>query len=159
MVNKCNLIELSSEEYNSSDSNTSVCESSEKESEDKDSEDKDSEDDKIILFQNDNTDIEDDIVMEFIEFCIKNNIFDNTFYDYGNAFSIVATKLPKMFEKMSKEYKYILKEDFINVFINEYDFEGDIEYIYNYVEKEEEERVTIDELLDFFLLFVKYTTF
>ncbi len=154
--NSYDLIEMSSEEEKYDNSNSNYDNTDTDNTDDTNNTDSDN---QIILIQNDDINIDDEVIMDFINFCIINNIFDNTFYDYGNAFSIVATKLPRMFEKISDDYKYVTRDKFINIFKTKYKFEGDIEYVYDYIEKNNKEFITIDELLDFFLAFVKYTTF
>ena len=113
---------------------------------------------KIILIQKENVSSDDPKIKRFIDFCIKTNIFDNTFYDYNNAFSIFATKLPAIFDTLSKN-DIIKKNKFITMYKRKYKYRGDIEYVYDQIDKEKRGYITTDELLDFFLPFIKYTSF
>lgn len=112
----------------------------------------------IILIQKENTNVDDTEVMHFINFCIDRNYFDNTFYDYGNAFSIIATKLPITFEQITTDGYNLEKGKFID-FFEEANYDGDIEYIYNQISKQNKNILSWDELLDFFLPFIKNITF
>src|SRR6266576_2462893 len=53
---------------------------------------------------------DDQILSEFLQFCLTKGLFDNTFYDTHNAFSVVATKLPKTFDKLSGNKDNIKKK-------------------------------------------------
>jgi hypothetical protein len=112
----------------------------------------------IVLIQKENITVDDAEVMHFIEFCVDKRLFDSTFYDYGNAFSIMATKLPMTFEQMTLDGESIEKNAFIN-FFKHTNYDGDVEYIYNYIKKKDDEHIIWEELLDFFLPFIKYITF
>ena len=61
-------------------------------------------------------------INSFIKFCIKNNLFDNNFYDYGNVFSILGTKLTDTFNNISKNGSYIKKSNFIKKFKKVYKY-------------------------------------
>lgn len=114
---------------------------------------------KIIMIEREKITAKDSRISDFINFCIKHHLFDNTFYDYGNAFSIVATKLPVVFRKLSNDGKNIKKDAFIKIYKNHYKFKGDLEFIYDCIDEKSKGYITWDELLDFFLPFIKYTTF
>jgi len=114
---------------------------------------------EIILIQKENIDSSDLKIMDFIKFCLKKRLFDDTFYDYGNAFSVMATKLPITFEKLTKDGKIIEKSTFINIFKNEFNYRGDIEYIFNNIKHKETNIITWEEFSNFFLPFVKYITY
>lgn len=128
----------SNDEENSEDSNLSVHE--------------------ITLIQKENIEVDEPKIMEFISFCIDKNLFDNTFYDYNNAFSVIATKLPITFEKLSDDGENIPKERFIKVYKDTYHYEGDIEFVYNQMDTDQKDYITWEEYTDFFLPFVKYIT-
>ena len=115
-------------------------------------------DHEIILIQKENIEADDPIIGDFITFCIDERLFDDTFYDYGNAFSIMATKLPITFEKMSDNGEDIDKKVFYNFFENEYKFDGDLDFIYEYIDTDNKESVTWDEFINFFLPFIRYVT-
>src|SRR5579885_1642622 len=88
--------------------------------------------DKVIyLIRNEQLDSEDPKVSEFLKFCLNKGLFDNTFYDWHNSFSIFATKLPKTFEKLSKDGNDIKKRTFITKFKKDFGYSGDINFIYN----------------------------
>ncbi len=113
---------------------------------------------EIILIQKENIEADDPIIADFITFCINERLFDDTFYDYGNAFSIMATKLPITFEKMSDNGEDIPKKVFYNFFENEYKFNGDLDFIYEYIDADNKEYITWDEFINFYLPFVRYIT-
>ncbi|CAH6421120.1 Hypothetical protein KVN_LOCUS145 [uncultured virus] len=113
----------------------------------------------IVLIQKENIVADDPKIMEFIKFSINNGIFDDTFYDYGNAFSVMATKLPILFEKLSDDGIKIKKNIFINYFSNKKGFYGDIKFIYNTIDKQQKGYISWEEITDFYLPFVKYVTF
>ncbi len=166
-----NSLEEESEEIEESDASgntdeeSEIIESTEEGSEVTESTDKSSEDEsnsrhehEIILIQKENIEADDPIIGDFITFCINERLFDDTFYDYGNAFSIMATKLPIIFEKMSDNGEDIQKKVFYNFFENEYKFNGDLDFIYEYIDTDSKESITWDEFIDFFLPFIRYIT-
>ena len=112
----------------------------------------------IVLVEKYNTDCEDPEIMSFIRFCIDKGIFDNTFYDYTNAYSIIATKLPVVYEKLESD-EMITRERFVKVFA-EYGYSNtdSLNYIFDKMGKGDD---TIDELefINFFLPFVRYVTY
>lgn len=112
----------------------------------------------IYLIHNEQIDSEDPNISEFLKFCINKGLFDNTFYDMHNAFSVVATKLPQTFEKLSSGKKDIRKRTFIKTFKTEYGYSGDISFIYSCLDIENKGFITWDEFVDFFLPFVQYIT-
>lgn len=112
----------------------------------------------IYLIQNEQIDSDDPNISEFLKFCIKKGLFDNTFYDLHNTFSVVATKLPQTFEKLCSGKNDIFKNSFIKTFKSEYGYTGDISFIYNYLDSEKKGFITWDEFSDFFLPFVQYIT-
>ena len=121
----------------------------------------DSDDEKentMYLIHNENTDSDDPNISEFVKFCIDRGFFDNTFYDMNNTFSVVATKLPKTFEKLSKNGDNVKKRVFIQKFRKDFGFHGDINFIYNCFDENKKGFVTWDEFVDFFLPFIEYIT-
>lgn len=112
----------------------------------------------IVLIEKENTEIDEPKVMDFVKFCIKRGLFDDTFYDYGNAFSVVATKLPRTFEKLSTDGENIRKNAFVRGFSKNFRYKGDIEFIYEYIDKDKKGFITWEEFTDFYLPFIKYTT-
>lgn len=162
--------ELEVQEDKESDNNNKKDEDEEKKKKDKKVEDENDNiiDDsaygknEIILIQKENIESEDPKIMDFIKFCLEKRLFDDTFYDYGNAFSVMATKLPITFEKLTKDGKKIERRTFLKVFRDEFEYRGDIEYIYNCIKKWKKggkRSITWDEFSDFFLPFVKYITY
>jgi len=153
-TNKENVVE---ESYSSNSSEDN--EESEMEEEYNEEDEEDDEDDyNIILIQKDKVIVDDSRIMEFINFCIDNRYFDDTFYDYGNEWSIIATKLPDTFEKFSSDEDNVSKEKFITTVRDELLFKGDIEFIWESIEKENSASITWFEFIEFFLPFVRYTT-
>ncbi len=112
----------------------------------------------VYLVHNEQIDSDDPNISEFLKFCINKGLFDNTFYDMHNAFSVVATKLPQTFEKLSSGKKDIYRRSFIKKFKTEYGYPGDISFIYNCLDTENKGFITWDEFIDFFLPFVQYVT-
>ena len=116
------------------------------------------ENDEIILIQKDNISYENENVMNFIKFCIDRRLFDDTFYDFGNAFSIMATKLTSTFDLISLDGKLIENILFIEFFKNEIHFDGDIENVYNEIDKDKKGHITWEDFIEFFIPFVRYVT-
>ena len=116
------------------------------------------ENDEIVLIQKDNIRVDNKNVMKFIKFCIDTRLFDDTYYDFGNAFSIMATKLPSTFDLISLDGKNIDKLLFIEFFTNEINFDGDIEDVYNEIDKDKKDKITWEDFIEFFIPFVRYVT-
>ncbi|ARF09723.1 hypothetical protein Indivirus_2_102 [Indivirus ILV1] len=112
----------------------------------------------IYLVHNEEIDSDDPNISEFLKFCINKGLFDNTFYDMHNAFSVVATKLPQTFEKLCSGKTDIYKKSFIKKFKSEYGYPGNISFIYDCLDTENKGFITWDEFIDFFLPFVQYVT-
>jgi hypothetical protein len=148
--------EYEDNDNNLNDSNTIV----DAETENDDNEDKEDaeESNPMYLIHNKYITSDDPKISEFLEFCINEGLFDNTFYDTQNAFSVVATKLPKTFEKLSTDGNDIKKKSFITKFKKDFGYTGDITFIYNYLDVTKKGFITWDEFIDFFLPFVQYVT-
>jgi hypothetical protein len=112
----------------------------------------------MYLVYNENVDSDDPIISDFLKFCMREGLFDNTFYDMNNTFSVVATKLPKTFEKLSKNGTNVKKRTFIQKFKKEFGYPGDINFIYNCLDINKQGFITWDDFMDFFLPFVQYVT-
>ncbi|MBA43038.1 MAG: hypothetical protein CMF62_03400 [Magnetococcales bacterium] len=97
----------------------------------------------------------DDKINNFINFCLKNHLFNDSFYDYRNIFSVVATNLPETFAKISKGDRIVKKDKFKVAFQKQYKFTGDIDYIYNNIDKENKGYITWEKFKNFFLPYVK----
>ena len=121
---------------------------------------KQNEDDEntMYLIHNECSNSDDPNISEFLQFCIDRGLFDNTFYDTHNALSVVATKLPKTFEKLSKDGDDVKKKTFITKFKKEFGYPGDINFIYNCLDSKKKGFVTWDDFVDFFLPFIQYVT-
>ena len=121
---------------------------------------KQNEDDEntMYLIHNECANSDDPNISEFLQFCIDRGLFDNTFYDTHNALSVVATKLPKTFEKLSKDGDDVKKKTFITKFKKEFGYPGDINFIYNCLDSKKKGFVTWDDFVDFFLPFIQYVT-
>lgn len=128
--------------------------SSEEENNDSD----DEKDNTMYLIHNENTDSDDPNISEFVKFCIDKGFFDNTFYDMNNTFSVVATKLPKTFEKLSKNGDDVKKRVFIQKFKKEFGFPGNINFVYDCFDENKKGFVTWEDFVDFFLPFIQYIT-
>jgi len=165
------LIDISSEESDEllndcSDQDDNVNDNNNNNTENQESEEGDEYDDNkksMYLIHNEYIDSDDPNISEFLKFCINKGLFDNTFYDMHNSFSVVATKLPQTFEKLSSNNdnendKNICKKTFIKKFKKEYGFLGDINFIYSCLDTSEKGFITWDEFIDFFLPFVQYIT-
>lgn len=97
-------------------------------------------------------------ILKFIEHCIINGFFDDTFYDYSNNISIVATKLPDTFCDISGDNKFIIKKQFIS-FFSKSGFNDNIEYVYDQIDNNENGFIDWDEFKTFFLQFIKNITY
>lgn len=119
-----------------------------------------SENDKIIyLIHNNEIDSDDPNISYFLKFCIKKQLFDNTFYDFNNSYSIMATKLPITFSKIKENGNDdINKKTFIKKFRKDFGFNGDINFIYNCLDANKKGYFTWDDFLDFFLPYIEYVT-
>jgi len=151
------LIDISEDDmYESNDSlsHSSSDENNQANSED----DSETNDDITYLVHNNHPTSDDPTISEFLQFCINNGLFDNTFYDTQNVFSVVATKLPKTFEKLSSGKNDIKKRSFVTKFKKEFGYNGDINFIYNCLDPGKKGFITWDEFVDFFLPFVQYIT-
>lgn len=95
----------------------------------------------------------DRTVQSFIDDCLKHHLFDNTFYDYNNMVSILATKLPQTFCKMSNYTDSITKQQFIDFFTS-FGFSSDLEQIFAVFIKKSVNELTWFEFRDFFLPFI-----
>lgn len=113
---------------------------------------------KVTLVKKDDNIISDKKLKHFIKFCVSKNLFDDTFYDYSNIFSIIGTKLSTTFEKISKNKYYINKKDFVREFKKKYKYTGDINYIYNIIDMNKNGEITWIDFKEFFLPFVKNIT-
>jgi hypothetical protein len=114
-------------------------------------------DSDITLVKKDNIEHKNPNVTRFVKFCISIRLFDDTFYDYGNAFSIMATKLHTTFDLFSLDGKIIKKELFIELFKNEFNYDGDILDIFNEMTKNNK-YITWGDFIEFFIPFVKHVT-
>lgn len=108
------------------------------------------ENDTMYLIHNSEPKSNDPKIANFLNFCINNGLFDNTFYDYKNTFSIIATKLNMTFEILSPNGVDINKNTFITKFKNEFGYTGDIDQIYKCFDKTGKGAITWDEFQDFF---------
>ncbi len=162
----CTLIEMSDneDEYNSEDNKTTIQNESNNEDKQDNLNNKSDElnsgkndKDEIIYIQKDNIESDDPLIMKFVAFCIKKRLFDDTFYDFGNKFSIVATKLPTTFDLMSKDGSRIEKEEFVKYFTKQ-KFKGDLEHIFNSIDDGDKGYVTWEDFIEFFVPFVKNVT-
>ena len=113
---------------------------------------------EIILIQKEQIDYGPPEIARFIKFCLDNGYFDDTFYDYGNAFSILATKLPTTFEKISEDGETLDKESFINRFRDDLGFTGDLEVVWGAIDDTGKDTLDWEEFVDFFIPFVKAVT-
>jgi hypothetical protein len=102
--------------------------------------------------------IKDKQIKQFIRFCIKKQLFNDTFYDYGNEFSIVATKLPDTFFNISKGNETISERRFKYIFNKKIKYNGNINYIYFQFDPDQNGHIVWDDFRDFFLQFIKNIT-
>ena len=103
-------------------------------------------------------DITDIRILHFIKFCIKNKLFDDTFFDYNNVFSIIATRLNSTFNIIRDKKDVIDKENFISFFKHTYKYKKDIAFVYDTFDKDNKNFITWNEFCDFFLPFVRNVT-
>jgi len=117
----------------------------------------DDDNDSIYLIKNLCTTPENADVSDFITFCLKNGLFDDTFYDYNNNFSIMATKLHLTYEQLSNE-DYVNKKTFINTFKKKFGYMGNISFIYKCIDCKNNGKISWEEFINFFLPYIKYIT-
>src|SRR5437879_2600707 len=87
--------------------------------------DNESNDKPVFLICNNCTTSDDPDISDFLSFCIKNGYFDNTFYDYKNTLSVIATKLPVTYGKLCGSNKKDIKKNvFVKKFKNEFGYKG-----------------------------------
>lgn len=111
-----------------------------------------------ITFVFRNKKITDNKISTFIKFCCNEKLFDDTFYDYGNEFSVVATKLPDTFFVLSNGQDTITKRKFKYIFKKKYKYNGDLNHIYNKIDNIKKGHITWSDFKDFFIPFVKNIT-
>jgi hypothetical protein len=111
----------------------------------------------IIFIEKNKIKSSDKKIDTFIKFCIRKKLFDNTFYDYNNTFSVFATKLPFLFNKISADNEYVDKDIFIYTF-NKLGYNNNIEYIFNQISCDNKKKFTWTQMVNFFIPFVKYIT-
>lgn len=116
----------------------------------------DNSDQEVVVVKKEKIEAEKPVI-EFINYCVDKGLFDDTFYDYTNIFSVMATKLPITFDKMSKNGKTINASEFKKMF-KDSGFTGDINYIYNLIDVDKKGVISWDQFIEFFLPFVKYVT-
>jgi hypothetical protein len=116
------------------------------------------EEESLFLICNNEIDSDNPKISAFLKFCISKGLFDNTFYDTHNMFSVMATKLPNTFELLSDDGEDVPKPTFVKFFRKDVGFKGDINFIYNCLDSKKKGFVTWDEFLNFFLPFIKYIT-
>jgi hypothetical protein len=113
---------------------------------------------EITLVQTTDCVIVDPEIDQFISFCKRKKLFDDTFYDYGNIFSVMATKLPDTFKKISKNGKSVTMTKFKTTFEKKYKFKGNVLYIYKLMDQNNRGFITWNEFKDFFLPYIKNIT-
>lgn len=111
-----------------------------------------------VTIMDNEPEITDIRILSFIKFCIKNKLFDDTFFDYNNVFSIMATKLNSSFNSIRGNNDNINKEDFIVFFKHKHKYKKDINFIYDSFDKDKKNYITWNEFCDFFLPFVRNVT-
>jgi len=116
----------------------------------------------ITLIERKNHGSKDKKIKKFIDFCIDKKLFDDTFYDYNNIFSVIATKLPDIFNEISKDEEIIMRNNFTKVFKNTYGYKGDLDYVFTKMEEissiATKDVVTWKSFIDFFVPYVRYIT-
>jgi hypothetical protein len=112
----------------------------------------------IVVAENDKL-LDDEDISEFIKFCIKHRLFDDTFYDLSNIYSVIATKLPYTFNDITKGKQSINRVDFIKIFQNRFKYTGNISYVFDCMDSKKISAITWEEFRDFFLPFVRNITF
>lgn len=106
-----------------------------------------------LLIERKKINYETNEVLQFINFCIKEKLFDDTYYDYNYEFSVISTKITKVFSKFSNDV--IAKPDFANTYSN---YPGNIYAIYDFIDQDQKQYITYDEMANFFLSYVKTIT-
>jgi CRISPR/Cas system-associated endonuclease/helicase Cas3 len=114
--------------------------------------------DTIYLIHNECLSPDDPNLSEFLQFCLAKGLFDNTFYDTHNEFSVVATKLPRTFDRISNNKDNIKKKAFVTKFKNDFGYSGNMNIIYNYLDTNKKGFITLDDFINFFLPYIQYVT-
>lgn len=147
----------SSDNISDNNSNSNNISDNNSDSSNSDSDSNNNNSSNMYLVYNNNVNPEDPDILEFINFCIENELFDNTFYDYKNIFSAIATKLPNTYEKLSEDYLNVDKDNFIVKF-KELGYDGNIKFIYKCIDVDKKGFITWDEFIQFFLPYIKFIT-
>jgi len=113
---------------------------------------------KIYLIRNEQLESDNPDISEFLNFCIEEGLFNDTFYDYNNDFSVMATKLHLTYKQLNKNGASVKKNVFIKKFGKDFGFKGNIKFIYDCIDSQNKGYITWDEFIDFFLPFVQYVT-
>lgn len=89
--------------------------------------------------------------VDFICYCIDKEYFDDSFYSYSNIFSIIGTRLPVTFDKMSKNSKTIDKHTFC-AFFGDYQ-KADV--IFDIIDIHSDGVIDWEQFKEFFIPFIK----
>lgn len=106
-----------------------------------------------IVIKKDNSIDYDSRIKDFVDFCIKKNLYEDCTYE-SNILSKITTQLPDTFKLISGNKKDIKKTRFLNVMKNKYKYKGDINFIYNNLDKEEKGYVTWEDFRSLFFPFI-----
>lgn len=93
----------------------------------------------------------DSILDDFVEYCIKNELFNNDYYDHSDIFSIIETKLPTTFDNMAKNNSTVSKVAFCNYFTN---FKNS-KYIFDLMDKDNKKYICWDDFKNLLLPYIK----
>jgi mRNA-degrading endonuclease HigB of HigAB toxin-antitoxin module len=95
----------------------------------------------------------DERKIKFIDYCCSKEFFNDEHLNLENQFSIYETNLPDTYNMMAKNDK-IKKKDFIDFFIRS-GFTGDIQYIFNCIDLNNDRVIHWEEFFLFFYPYIK----
>lgn len=111
----------------------------------------------MTIICRDNITSKNETIDKFVNYCLNEGLFDDSFYDYNNKFSIVATKLNITFDLISNEYDTISKESFCDFFEDEFP-KDEIDFVFKVMDRDSKNYISWMSFIEFFLPFVKCIT-
>lgn len=111
----------------------------------------------MTIICRDNITSKNETIDKFVNYCLNEGLFDDSFYDYNNKFSIVATKLNITFDLISNEEDSISKDFFCDFFEDEYP-KDEIDFVFKVMDRDSKNYISWRSFIEFFLPFVKCIT-
>ena len=95
----------------------------------------------------------DQRLIDFVNFCCQNQLFNDQHLDLDNRFSIFETGLPDTFSQIAGG-NYIRKTDFTQYF-EQLGFMGDLGFVFKTFDRKKKNKVTWKDFADFFFPFIR----